>query len=54
MHKYIFVCRACGTKITFETSISMASEIGCMCGGTARWIGSRVDQSMYENQVDFE
>jgi hypothetical protein len=54
MDKYIYSCRACGTKMTFETNISMGSEIGCMCGGTARWIGSKLDPSIYENQVDFE
>jgi hypothetical protein len=54
MGKYIYVCKACDTKMTFETHISMASEIGCMCGGNAKWIGSKIDPSIYENQVDFE
>jgi hypothetical protein len=54
MNKYIFVCKACGTKMTFETHVSMGSSIGCVCGGSARWIGSTIEPSMYENQVDFE
>ena len=54
MNKYIYVCKACGTKLTIETYISMASSIGCMCGGSARWIGSTIDPKIYENQVDFE
>lgn len=54
MNKYIFVCKACDTKMTFETHVSMAKSIGCVCGGSARWIGSTIDSSMYENQVDFE
>ena len=54
MNKYIFVCKACGTKMTFETYTTMASSIGCVCGGSARWIGSTLDASIYENQVDFE
>lgn len=54
MNKYIFICKACGTKMTFETHVSMGSSIGCVCGGSARWIGSTLDPSIYENQVDFE
>jgi hypothetical protein len=54
MNKYIYVCKACGTKMTFETPTVMASSIGCVCGGSARWIGSAIQPSMYENQVDFE
>jgi hypothetical protein len=54
VNKYIFVCKACGTKMTFETHVSMGSSIGCVCGGSAKWIGSTIDSSMYENQVDFE
>ncbi len=54
MNKYIFVCKACGTKMTFETDATMAKSIGCVCGGSARWIGSTIDSSMYEKQVDFE
>jgi hypothetical protein len=54
VNKYIFVCKACGTKMTFETHVSMGSSIGCVCGGSARWIGSTLDPSIYENQVDFE
>jgi len=54
MNKYIYVCKACGTRMTFETDATMASSIGCVCGGSARWIGSAIQPSMYENQVDFE
>ena len=54
MNKYIYVCRVCDTKMTFETHVSMAKSIGCVCGGSAMWIGANVDSSIYENQVDFE
>jgi len=54
MNKYIYVCKACGTKMTFETHTVMARSIGCVCGGSAYWIGADIDSSIYENQVDFE
>jgi hypothetical protein len=40
--------------MTFETYVVMGSSIGCVCGGSAKWIGSNIDSSIYENQVDFE
>jgi hypothetical protein len=54
MNKYIYVCKDCGTRMTFETATVMVSSIGCVCGGSASWIGSAIQPSMYENQVDFE
>jgi hypothetical protein len=42
MNKMIYKCNVaeCNTKITFETKQSMGSSIGCICGGSALWIGS--------------
>jgi hypothetical protein len=54
VNKYIYVCKVCDTKMTFETNASMAKSIGCVCGGSAYWVGSNIDSSIYENQVDFE
>ena len=44
MDKRIYVCEnlKCNTRITFETKQSMSSSIGCICGGSALWIGSTV------------
>ena len=42
MNKMIYKCNVpdCNTKITIETKQFMGSSIGCICGGSALWIGS--------------